>query len=204
MVYKDCGIKRGPFCYVYLLMEGGGAFSLLKAFLLLFSPCGGIFAMVFSLWGSFFHNLQAFFSHFFHVGAFLLRLSPYGGIFHRLKPFCYFFLDMGAFLLCFSPYGFFFHDLKALLLRFSPFREPFSPVKGLSATFFLYVEAFLIRFSFHGGLFFHHLKAFLLLFFSMWGCCVVFVFMGTIFWIAPPPTKISAGAHACVSLNPYE
>ena len=30
---------------------------------------------------------------------------------------------------------------------FSPFEGPFSPFKGLSATFFLYVEAFLLGFS---------------------------------------------------------
>ena len=74
----------------------GGFFRHLKAFLLLFSLCGGFFATFFSLWG-----------------LFSLFEGP--------------------------------------LLRCSPFGRPFSPFKGLSATFFLYVEAFLLRFSWGGG-----------------------------------------------------
>ena len=66
---------------------GGGAFSLLKAFLLPFSPCGGNFATFFSMWGCFFHNLKAFLLRFFHVEAFLLRLSPYGGAFFTVSLF---------------------------------------------------------------------------------------------------------------------
>ena len=73
--------------------------------------------------------------------------------------------------------GGFFHYLKAFFHRLK---------EGLSATFFLYVEAFLLCFSCEGGgAFFHLLKAFLLLFFSMWECC--FWFYRDPFWLAPPP-----------------
>ena len=121
---------------------------------------------------------------FFHVGAFLLRLSPYRGPFSRFKslsatffsmlgPFCYVFLLMGGFFLYLKALCYFFLYVGAFLIRFSSYGGLFSTFEGLSATFF----------SPCGG--------------------VVFVFMGTLFWLAPP-TKISAGAHACVSLNLYE
>ena len=93
---------------------------------------------------------------------------------------------MVVILLCFSPYGDFFHSLKALLPRFSPFGGPFSPFKGLSATFFLYVTMWRpFCYVFLVGGFFHLLKAFLLLFSPCGG--VVFVFMGTLFGLPPLP-----------------
>ena len=52
---------------------------------------------------------------------------------------------------------------------------------------FLYMGAFLLRFSHFWGPF-HHVGTFLLLFTSWWG---------PLFGLAPPPTKISAGAHDC-------
>ena len=52
-----------------------------------------------------------------------------------------------------------------------------------------FFPTFLLRFSPYGGGggLFHHVGAFLLLFFFMWRA---------FFGLAPPPTKISAGAHA--------
>ena len=55
----------------------------------------------------------------------------------------------------------------------------------LSATFFLYVEAFLLRFS-CGKVFFPPFEG-----------------LSATFWLAQPPTIISAGAHACVSFSRY-
>ena len=160
------------------------------------------FCYVFLRMWRFFHNLKAFFAPFFHVEAFLLRLSPYGGLFSLFKSLSATFSSMwGPFYYVFLLMWGFFHYLKALLLRFSPFGGPFSPFKCLSATFFLYVKAFLLRFSCEEGFSppFEGLSA---TFFSMWECC--FWFYGDPFWLATPPTKILAGAHACVSLNPYE
>ena len=183
------------------------------ALLLCLSPHGGggffivesLFATFFSMWwqfcyvflrmgGGFFHNLKAFFAHFFLLEAFLLRLSPYGGLFTPFKSLSATFFSMwGPFYYVVLLMGGFFHYLKALLLRFSLFGELFSPFKGLSATFFsMWIEAFLLRFSCGGGGgFFHLLKAFLLLFFSRWGCC--FVFMGTLFGLPPPPYQNFGG-----------
>ena len=62
--------------------------------------------------------------------------------------------------------------------------------KGLSATFFLYVEAFLLRFSCGGRAFFHLLKAFLLLFFSMWQ---LFLVLWGPFLACPPLQKFRRG-----------
>ena len=105
---------------------GGGAFSLLKAFLLPFSPCGGNFASFFSVWVGFFHNLKAFFAPFLPSRCFLLRLSPYGGLFSQFESLSATFFSMwGAFLLRFSPYRGLFHYLKALLLRFLLLGGPF-------------------------------------------------------------------------------
>ena len=72
-----------------------------------------------------------------------------GVFFRRLKAFLLLFLLFTTFFLL--MWGF-FHYLKALLLRFSPFGGPFSPFKGLSATFFLYVEAFFPTFFLWGEL----------------------------------------------------
>ena len=142
------------------------------AFLLRLSPHGGGFSIVESLFATFFaffHNIKAFFAPFFHVETFLLCLSPYGGLFSPFKSLSATFFSMwGLFCYVFSPYGGLFSLFEG------PFGEPFSPFKGpYLLLFFLYVEAFLLRFS-CGGAFFHLLKAFLLLFFSMWGCCICF------------------------------
>ena len=71
----------------------------------------------------------------------------------------------------------FFHYLKALLLRFSPFGGPFSPFKGLSATFFslcgglvsyvfLVGRAFILPFEGLSATFFLHVGV---LFLVLWG-----------------------------------
>ena len=136
----------------------------------------------------------------------MLRLSPHGGgIFIVESLFATFSPCGGNFATFFSVWGAFFHNLKvffalffhveAVLLRLSPYGGLFSPFKGISATFFLYVKAFLLRFSCGGGGGFYLLKAF----FSPCGG----VFMGTLFSL-PPPHQNFGGAHACVSLNPYE
>ena len=55
----------------------------------------------------------------------------------------------------------------------SPFGGPFSPFKGLFATFFLYVVVFLLRFSCGGGGggFFPPFEGLSATFFSMWCFC---------------------------------
>ena len=116
----------------------------------------------------------------------MLRLSPYGG---------------GG-----------VSSFESLLLLFSLCGELFcgfffSKIESLSATFFRCRGLFAMLFSFCGA--FSRLKAFLLYYFSLYEesflpCGgAVFVFMGTLFWLAPP-TKIMVGAHDCVSHNPYE
>ena len=69
--------------------------------------------------------------------------------------------------------------------------SPPSPPNKNKKFFLTILGAFLLRFSSYGGLFatfFSFLEAFLLLFTSWWG---------PLFGLAPPPTKISAGAHDC-------
>ena len=148
--YKNRGIKKGPCCYVYLSM-GGGFFIVKSLVLYLVAIC-----YVFLRMGAFFYNIKAIFAPYFLCRGFLLRLSPYGGLFSPFKGFSVIFSLCGGFFLCFLSLWGLFHNLKALLLRFSPFMGPFSPFKGLSATFLYYVDAFL------------------LLLFSMWGCCFCF------------------------------
>ena len=159
--------------------------------------------MFFSVWGGFFSQFKGLFCpFFFYVEAFLLRLSRFG-LFSQLKslsatffsmwgPFCYVFLLMRGFFSLFEgPFATFFS-----LCFFSPF-------KGLSATFFLYVEAFLLRFFFWwGGGFFSPFEGLSATFFLHVG--VLFLFYEDPFWLTPHLIKIPAGAHACVSLNPYE
>ena len=58
---------------------------------------------------------------------------------------------------------------------------------GAFLLLFLHMGTFLLRFSHFWGPF-HHVGAFSLLFTSWWG---------SFFGLAPPPTKISAGAHDC-------
>ena len=104
---------------------------------------------------------------------------------------------MGAFILRFSTYGrLFLHYLKALWLRFSPFGGPFSSFKSLSATFFLYVEAFLLRFSCGEGFW----RPFCY-FFSPCGS-VVFGFMGTLFGLPHPLPKFRQGLMPACPLTP--
>ena len=111
----------GHFCYVSLLMvfflhnrpflsffpcrgfllrlsPYEGPFSRLKAFLLLFSLCGGLFATFFFM-GGFFHYLKAL----------LLRFSSFGGPFSPFKGFLPLFSLCGAlFATFFSLLGHFF------------------------------------------------------------------------------------------------
>ena len=162
----------------------GEAFSSLKAFLLPFSPCGGNFATFFSVC-FFFHNITACFAPFFHVEVFLLRLSPYGGLFSPFKSLsATFFSMLGLFCYVFSFYVGLFHYLKALLLRFSLLRGLFHRLKACGRGFFPPFESLSATFFFHVG--------------------VLFLFLWGPFLACPPPTKISAGAQACVSINPYE
>ena len=99
------------FCYVCLLM--GVFFRRLKAFLLLFLLCRGLFTTFFLLMWGFFHYLKAL----------LLRFSPFGGPFHHLKAFLLLFFSMW----------------RPFFLRFSCGESFFLPFEGLSATFFLHV-----------------------------------------------------------------
>ena len=124
-----------------------------------------------------------------------------GVFFRRLKAFLLLFLLCGGLFTTFFllMWGF-FHYPKALLLRFSPFGGPFSPFKGLSATFFLYVEAFFPMFFLWGEVFFYLLKAFLLLF-SPCGS-VVFGFMGPLFSLPHPLPKFRRGLMPACPLTP--
>ena len=91
-----------------------GVFSrCLKAFLLPFPLCGGLFTTFFSLCGAFFHYLKAL----------LLRFSPFRAFFHHLKAFLLLFFSMW----------------RPFFLRFSCVEGFLPPFEGLSATFFLHV-----------------------------------------------------------------
>ena len=91
----------------------GVFFRRLKAFLLPFPLCGGLFTTFFSLCGAFFHYLKAL----------LLRFSPFGAFFHHLKAFLLLFFSMW----------------RPFFLRFSCVEGFPPPFEGLSATFFLHV-----------------------------------------------------------------
>ena len=107
-------------------------------------------------------------------------------------PFCYVFLLMGGF----------FHYLKALLLRFSPFGGPFSPFKGLSATFFYLCGGLFATFFlwWGGGDFFPPFEGLSATFFSVWECC--FWFYGDPFWLAPALPKFRRGLMPACPLTP--
>ena len=152
----------------------------------------GLFCYVCLLMEGLFRRLKAFLLLFFSMGggAFCYIFLLMGDLFHSFKGLsATFFLYVEAFLLHFSPYGgTFFTFERPFCYFFSPCGRPFSfflvggggggfflPFEGLSATFFLHVGV---------------------LFLVLWG-----PFFGL---PPPPPTKILAGAHACVSLNPYE
>ena len=111
-----------------------------------------------------------------------------------------FFLCGGLFTTFFLLMWGFFHYLKTLLLRFSPFGGPFSPFKGLSATFFSLCGGLVSYVFLVGGAFFYLLKAFLLLF-SPCGS-VVFGFMGTLFSLPHPLPKFWRGLMPACPLTP--
>ena len=133
----------------------------------------------------------------------MLNLSPYGRLFSPFKSFsATFFTMLGIFCYVFFHMRSYFHYLKALLLRFSPFGGPFSPFKSLSATFFSLCGGLFATFFLWGGGggFFPPFEGLSATFFLHVG--VLFLFLwGPFSACPPPPTKISAGAHACVSLK---
>ena len=150
--------------------------------------------------GAFFHNLKTFFAPFFLVEAFLIRLSPYGGPFLPMKSLSATYFSMWGLFATFSPYGGgIFSLFEGPFATISPFGGPFSPFKDLSATFFSMWRPFCYVFLM-GEAFFHLLKAFLLLFFSMWGCC--FCFYGDPFWLAPALPKFRRGLMPACPLTP--
>ena len=97
----------------------GVFFRRLKAFLLLFPLCGGLYTTFFSLWGAFFHYLKAL----------LLSFSPFGGPFSPFKglsatffsmwrPFCYVFLVGMAFSTFWRPFCYFFSPCGSVVFGF--------------------------------------------------------------------------------------
>ena len=124
---KDREIKKGPCCYVYLPMGGGGFFIV---------EC--LFATLFSMWWQFW-----------------LRFCPYGEVFSQFKGlFCSFFPCRGFFATFASLWWSFFRRLKAFLplfllcggafyYVFSPYVELFSLFEGPFATFFSFWGTFL-------------------------------------------------------------
>ena len=59
-------------------------------------------------------------------------------------------------------------------------RRPSPPLENKKKVFFAILGAFLLRFSSYGGLF-----------------ATFYLMVGAFLGLAPPPTKISAGAHDC-------
>ena len=121
LIYSICCRKRGALLLRLSPHGEGGAFSLLKAFLLPFAPCGGNFATFFSVWGGFFYNLKAFFAPFFPCRGFFATFVSLWELFSLFKslsatffsmwwPFCcgFFSLFEGPFATFFSFQGTFF------------------------------------------------------------------------------------------------
>ena len=152
--------------------------------------------------GRLFSQFKCLFCSFFPCRGFLLRFLLMGGFLRRLKAL------LQLFSLCGGPFYYFFllmggfsHYLKALSLRFSLFGGPFSRLKAFLLLFFSMWRPFCYIFFVGGGPFFHLLKAFLLLFFPMWECC--FWFYGDPIWLAPPPLpKFWRGLMPACPLTP--